>query len=115
MQVLRRFPTAQVGLFALGAFVHTFVNSHRHARAATAESVIGAVLLAGLLATFAAPARTRTIALGVQAFALLGTLVGLFTIIIGVGPRSGFDFALHGTMIAVLIAGLVNARRYAMA
>lgn len=113
--VLQRFLLAQVGLFALGAIVHTSVSGHLHAKAATAESVIGVVLLAGLMATFTAPARTRGIALGVQAFALLGTCVGIVTIIIGIGPRSGFDFALHGTMIATLVAGIAAARRGAPA
>ena len=60
---LQRFLLAEIGLFALGAIVHTSVSSHLHAKAATAETVIGVVLLAGLVGTFAAPARTRGIAL----------------------------------------------------
>ena len=111
-QTLRRLLVAEVGLFLLGAVVHTSVRSHLHSKAATAESVIGAVLLAGLVSTFAAPARTRGIALGVQAFALLGTAVGIVTIIVGIGPRSAFDFILHGTMVATLVSGLALARRY---
>jgi hypothetical protein len=110
-RVLRRFLSVQIALFALGALVHTFVSGHQHARAATAESVIGLVLLAGLVATFVVPARARAIALAVQGFALLGTMVGIVTIVVGIGPRSAFDFALHATMIATLIAGLATVRR----
>lgn len=112
---LQRFLLAEIGLFALGAIVHTSVSSHLHAKAATAETVIGVVLLAGLVGTFAAPARTRGIALGVQAFALLGTCVGIVTIIVGIGPRSVFDFILHGTMVATLVTGVASARRLAPA
>lgn len=110
-RVLRRFLSVQFALFALGVLVHTFVSSHQHGRAATAETVIGLVLLAGLVATFVVPARARAMAVAVQGFALLGTMVGIVTIVVGIGPRSAFDFVLHGTMIATLVAGLAAARR----
>ena len=43
--------------------------------------------------------------------ALLGTLVGVFTIIIGIGPRTKPDIAYHVAIVAVLIWGLVAAAR----
>ena len=43
--------------------------------------------------------------------ALLGTLVGVFTIAIGVGPRTLPDIAYHVAIIAVLVGGLILAWR----
>jgi hypothetical protein len=46
-----------------------------------------------------------------EAFALVGTLIGVFTIMIGVGPRTLPDVAYHFAIMAVLIWGLVVAVR----
>jgi len=73
--------------------------------------VIAAVLLAGLATTWLAPAVTLGTGLAAHTFALLGTLVGLFTIAIGVGPRTVPDRAYHVSIVAVLIWGLVVAKR----
>jgi hypothetical protein len=37
---------------------------------------------------------------------IVGVLVGLFTIAIGIGPRTRIDLALHGAMLTTLIVGL---------
>jgi len=58
---------------------------------------------------------TRAAGLGAQAFALVGTLVGIFTIAIGVGPRTGPDIAYHIAIVAVLVAGLIVAARAPLA
>jgi hypothetical protein len=99
--------------FAVAASVHYGVSlgGYEHRRAAVAESVIAAVLLAGLALTWVAPRATRAVGLGAQAFALLGTLVGVFTIAVGVGPRTVPDVLYHVAIIAVLIWGLIVARR----
>jgi hypothetical protein len=47
----------------------------------------------------------------VQGFALLGTIVGLVTIAIGIGPRTAFDLTLHAGMVALLVAGLIVTAR----
>src|SRR5262245_842490 len=101
----------QIALFVLGALAHFGVLSPvlAHRRAAIAESVIAAVLVLGLGLYIAR--RRRGIALGAQIFALLGTIVGLVTIIIGIGPRSTFDYVLHSLMFAFLISGLVASAR----
>ena len=78
---------------------------HGHAKAATAESVIGTVLLGGLIVSLLSPPSSRTAGLAAQGFALLGTCVGIFTIIVGVGPRTPLDFALHAGFIALLGTG----------
>ena len=88
-----------------------FVGGYEHRAAGTAESVIATVLLAGLAATWIAPAFTRGTGLAAQTLALLGTLVGLFTIAIGVGPRTVPDVMYHVSIVAVLIWGLVVAKR----
>jgi hypothetical protein len=51
--------------------------------------------------------------LAAQGFALLGTLVGILTIVIGIGPQSGFDVALHAGFVALLITGLTVGTRTA--
>lgn len=108
MRNLRLFLLLQALGFAAAALVHAgiAVDGYRHREATIAESVIALVLLAGLAAGLANPPAARAVGLGVQAFALLGTLVGIFTIAIGVGPQSGFDVALHAGFVALLIAGL---------
>ena len=73
--------------------------------------MIAAVLLAGLATTWLAPAVTLGTGLAAHTFALLGTLVGLFTIAIGVGPRTVPDLAYHVSIVAVLIWVLVVAKR----
>src|SRR5690606_6640415 len=87
-------------------------TGYEHREARIAESVIGAVLFVGLLISIAAPGSTRRAGLLAQGFALLGTCVGVLTIVVGVGPRSVVDIAIHCTMLALLIGGLaVTARQ----
>jgi hypothetical protein len=87
------------------------MHGYEHRQAAIAESTIGLVLLLGLGLAWAWPARDRLIGLLAQAFALLGTLVGLFTIAIGVGPRTVPDLVYHGAILTTLALGLIVAAR----
>jgi EmrB/QacA subfamily drug resistance transporter len=101
----------EAAAFALAATVHfgALVHGYGHTAAGRAESVIALVLLAGLGLSFT---RARILAvIGAQVFGTLGVLVGLFTIAIGVGPRTGLDLAYHAVILAVLVAGLVLAVR----
>lgn len=82
-----------------------------HRQASIAESVIAVVLLVGFALTWIAPAQTRRIGIGAQGFALLLTLVGAFTIAIGVGPRTVPDVLFHIGVLVALIAGLLVAAR----
>jgi hypothetical protein len=79
----------QAALFGAASLVHAgiLLSGYEHSRAATAEGVIALVLLGGLVAGLIRPASARTVALAVQGLALLGTLVGAFTIAIGVGRK----------------------------
>jgi hypothetical protein len=107
----------QAILFAAASLVHAGVlfSGYEHSRAATAEGVIALVLAAGFVVTLARPASARTSALVAQGFALLGTLVGAFTIAIGVGPQTTADYVFHVVVVVLLVSGLVVARRIASA
>jgi hypothetical protein len=99
--------------FVAASLVHRgfLLHGYAHGKAAIAETVIGAVLLAGAAAARVRPARARAIALAAQGFALLGTAVGLFTIAVGVGPRTVPDLAYHAAIVSVLVAGVVAVAR----
>jgi heme A synthase len=81
-------------------------EGYRHRTAGTAESLIAIVLLAGLAVTWVSSSWARRAAIGAQAFGIVGVLVGLFTIAIGIGPRTGIDLAFHAAMLTTLIVGL---------
>lgn len=110
---LRLFLAAELALFALASFTHRgmLVDGYEHQKAAVAEAVIGAVLAAGLLLSLMRPWSIRMFAVLVQGFALLGTLLGVVTILVGVGPRTAPDLVLHALMLATLTFGLIAARR----
>src|SRR5206468_7095555 len=63
------------------------------------------------LALTSRSAFARSAAIGAQGFAILGVLVGLFTIAVGVGPRTGPDIGYHFAILAVLVAGFTFAVR----
>ena len=111
--VVRWFLAVEAAVFGSAALVHAgvLVRGYEHAAARTAESAIAFVLLVGLAASVLAPGSSRSIGLGVQGFALLGTVVGLVTIAIGVGPRTALDLTLHGVMVALLVTGLITTGR----
>ena len=99
--------------FVVAALIHggVLLAGYEHQQASIAESVIGSVLLVGAALAWARPTWTREVGLAAQGFALLGTLVGVFTIIIGVGPRTTPDIAYHLGIVVVLAWGLVMAAR----
>jgi len=107
------FMLFEAATFVAAALIHFGVlfGGYEHQAAGTAESVIAVVLLVGLGLVWVLPAWTRGAGLAGQGFALLGTLVGLFTIAIGVGPRTVPDLVYHGFIVVVLIWGLVVAAR----
>lgn len=113
MPHIRQFLSVEAAGFWAAALVHAGVlaSGYQHREAAIAESVIGAVLAVGLLAATLRPASSRTVALAAQAFALVGTCVGIFTIVIGIGPQTRFDVALHAGFVTLLIAGLAVVAR----
>ena len=53
---------------------------------------------------------TRRAVLWTQGFALVATVVGVLTIVLGVGPRTVPDVVHHVAIVGVLTCGLVAAR-----
>jgi hypothetical protein len=97
---IRLFLVVEAASFLAAALTHFGVLTHgyEHHRAGVAESVIAGVLLTGVAATWITPTWVRATGVAAQAFALLGVLVGLFTIAIGVGPRTVPDIAYHSAV-----------------
>lgn len=112
---VRGFLLVQVAIFLVAVAIHfgLLPVGDRHRAAGTAESVIAAVLLAGLLLTWSPSPWNRRAAVAAQTFGILGVLVGLFTIAVGIGPRTALDLALHGAMLLTLVAGLAVTLRKA--
>jgi hypothetical protein len=112
---IRIFMLFEAATFFVASLIHSgvLVAGYEHPKARIAEGVIGIVLLAAAATTWIRPEWTRTAGLAGQAFALLGTLVGVFTIAVGVGPRTIPDIAYHIAIVALLIYGLVVAKRAA--
>jgi hypothetical protein len=112
-QTIRLFLLLEGASFAIAGMVHSglLVASYADQPASIAESTIAVVLLLGFGLTWVWPARTRPIGLTAQGFALLGTLVGAFTIIVGFGPSTVPDIAFHAAILTALVWGLVVAAR----
>jgi hypothetical protein len=113
VQTIRLFLLAEAAAFGTAAVVHSgrLIGGYQHREARIAESVIAAVLAAGLVATLLRPPISRVAGVAAQGFALLGTLVGIFTIAIGVGPRTALDLVYHVGIVIVLVCGLRVAWR----
>ncbi len=109
-KTIRGFVLFECVAFILAALTHfgILVNGYEHQKAGTAESVIAFVLLIGLILTLIRPHSPPRIGLAVQGFALVGTLVGILTIVIGIGPRTLPDITYHIVIVAVLVWGLVK-------
>src|SRR5512138_798732 len=105
---LRILLLVEGGSFLAASLVHrgVLVAGYEHDRAAVAETVIGAVLLAGLAASAVRPPWTRAAGIAAQSFALAGTLVGITMVAIGVGPRTAPDVVYHAAILTLLAAGL---------
>lgn len=110
---IRTFLLVEAAAFLAAAWIHLGFSSlgFEHRRAGIAESVIAAALLAGLAWSALRPASARRAGRLAQGFALFGTIVGMVTIAIGVGPRTLPDILYHVVILAVLAWGLAVASR----
>ncbi|MGH2451887.1 MAG: hypothetical protein ACRDGE_11595 [Candidatus Limnocylindria bacterium] len=113
---IRRFLLIEGVAFILAGLIHFGVGftGYENSAAARPETVIGTVLLVALALSWAFPAATRGLAIAAQAFALLGTLVGIYGIyltIIGIGRSTVLDIAFNIGILLTLIAGLIVAVR----
>jgi len=98
----------EICLYATASLTHAgfVLEGHEHRQAMIAEAVISAVLLLGLISLNLDRPWSRMAAISIQSFALLGTLVGAFTIAVGVGPQTTLDYITHAVMILLLVTGL---------
>jgi hypothetical protein len=112
-RTIRGFLLLQIVIFLSLVSVHfgLLIGGYGHRAAGTTEAVIAAVLVAGLVLTWTPPPWSRRSATAAQSFGILGVLVGLFTIALGIGPRTTLDLALNGALLLTLIAGLVITLR----
>ena len=112
-QAVRLIMLVEAASFALASLIHSgrLIPGYEHRQARLAEGVIATVLLIGVALTVIRPAWLRGVGLGAQGFALLGTFVGVFTIAIGVGPRTLPDVLYHIGIVVVLAWGLRLAKQ----
>ena len=112
-RTIRRFLLLEAAAFLAASLVHGGwpISGYEHREARIAETTIVIVLLAGVGFSLLRPAWTRGAGLAAQGFAMLGTLVGAFTIAVGVGPRTVPDVVYHGLLLALLAWGLVDTTR----
>ena len=82
------------------------VQGYAHIQARNAEAVIAMVLLGAWVLTWIRPRWFTRTSLYAQAFALAGTMVGVFTILVGVGPRTTPDVIYHIAIVLLLAWGL---------
>jgi hypothetical protein len=110
---VRGFLLLQIVIFLAMVSIHfgLLMGGYRHRNAGTAESVIAAALVAGLLLTWTPPPWSRRAAAAAQSFGILGVLAGLFTIALGIGPRTTLDLTLNAALLLTLIAGLAITLR----
>ncbi len=111
--MIRMFLLFEATAFLVAASIHggLLIHGYEHREARIAETAIAAVLLAGLVLTWIRPRSTRASSLAAQGFALFWTLVGIFTIMIGIGPQTTPDVVYHIAIVIVLVCGLVMAAR----
>ncbi len=113
LESLRMLMLFEATTFIVAALIHSgmLITGYEHDKAGIAESVIAIVLLAAVASTWIWPAWARWAGMAGQRFALLLTLIGVFTIIVGVGPRTVPDIVYHVAIVAVLVWGLAIAKR----
>lgn len=113
MAFLRGLLATEAAAFAAAALVHSgvIIGGFEDPAAATAESIIGLVLVGGALLAWSRPSWTRRVALAVQGFALAGSLIGLYLAVRGVGPNTVPDLVFHVGIVVTLVVGLILAAR----
>jgi hypothetical protein len=110
---IRLFLLFEAVTFVLASLIHfgLLVDGYEHDGARIPEAVIAAVLLIGLGSSLVRPDLTATAGVSAQGLALAGTLLGLFLVAIGVGPRTVPDVIYHIAIIVILAWGLSLAWR----
>ncbi|MGJ7604418.1 hypothetical protein ACSFA7_08745 [Variovorax sp. LT1R20] len=112
-QVARAWMLVEALALGVASTVHAglLVPGHAHPQARIAEAVIATVLVLASVETWLRPAHARPAAIFGQGFALVGTLVGLITIVLGIGPHTMSDVVFHALLLTTLVTGLTMAVR----
>jgi hypothetical protein len=97
----------------LAALIHTgaLIDGYQHRKARIAENVMAGVLAMGFILSWVRPSWTKITGIVAQGFALVGTLIGMLTIIVGIGPRTTLDILYHLGLVGLLSWGLLYAIR----
>ena len=105
----RTFLFAEAAAFAIAALVHAGLpaEEYGHPDAIIFESVLAGILFLGYSLTLYNRSWTRRIGIIVQGIALLGTVIGRFSIIAGAGPMIVFDLIFYRAITAILLWGLI--------
>lgn len=113
MRITRAFLLIEATAFVAASLTHlgVLLRGYEHQAAGIAEAAISGALVLGFGATFVRPEASRLVGIAAQAFALLGTSVGVFSMVRGFGPRSAADLGFHVGVLAVLVVGLIMVFR----
>jgi hypothetical protein len=87
------------------------MEGYRLQQVGRSEAVIGTGMLVGLALTWLSGRKGLLAGVVSLAFGLLGTLVGVFTIVVGERPSTFGEVVYHLSLVAVLVAGLVVASK----
>ncbi len=112
-RTIQYFLLFEAATFVAASLVHAgfIIAGYEHWKARIAESVIAIVLFVAAAWIWVRPLSARIAGLAGQGFALFVTVVGIFTIVVGVGPRTVPDVVYHAAIVAVLSWGLLVAKR----
>jgi hypothetical protein len=110
---IRFFLLVEGASFLVASLIHAgwLISGYEHAKARIAEGIIAIVLLIGVGLSWKGADSVRRVGVAAQGFALLGTLIGLFTVAVGVGPRTTPDNIYHIVILLVLVSGLCLAMK----
>jgi hypothetical protein len=105
----RTFLFAEAAAFAIAALIHAGLptEEYGHRDAIMFESVLAGILFLGYSLTLYNRSWTRQIGIAFQGIALVGTVVGRFSIIAGAGPTIVFDLVFYRAITAILLWGLI--------
>lgn len=91
--------------FGAAALAHAGlpVEGYEHRDTIIFDSVLGGILFLGYVLIRLNPSWTRRTGIVAQGIALLGTVIGRFSIIAGSGPRTILDLVFYRAITAVLL------------
>jgi hypothetical protein len=113
MVTIPRLMFVEAIAFFIASAIHSgaLIDASVDPAANVAEGIIGAVLLLAAIVTTVRPSWTRVVGVLAQGFGLLGSLIGLYLAIRGVGPNTVPDVIFHVAIVAMLAIGVVAAFR----